>query len=111
MSENVRDQIAAIANAMQGGDPTPAEIRGMEITLAGLVYHCNKEAGAAEVAYKQAIFHSTATSAAGRKQEAEAGPAYERLITAKATQEACMELLRTCRSRGRSWSSEMQLQR
>lgn len=111
MSETVRDQIASIASAMQGGDPSPAEIRGYEVTLAGLVWLCNREAGSAEVAFKQAIYHSTATTAAARKQEAEASETYARLMEAKAVQESAMEMLRTCRSNSRSLSEEMRMQR
>lgn len=94
---------------MQEGDPSPAEIRAYEVTLAGVYFHCNKEAGNADIAFKKAIYRSTATSAAGRKQEAEAGLDYEVLVEAERTLESCHQMLMTCRNYGRSVTEEMKL--
>ena len=113
MSDELQDQIATIAAAMQSGDPTPAEIRGFEVTLAGLLWKANKAATKAEIEFRVATLGaSTHTkSAAQARIVAEAGPSFAVLLEAKTVQETCMEMLRTCRSSSRSISEEMRLQR
>lgn len=111
MSMTIRDRIGSIAAAMRDDDPSPAEIRSYEVTLAALVWSCNLEVSKAEIDFKRAIQEADAKTAAGRKQIAEAGPTYARLVEAQAVRESCMEMLRTCRSHGRSLSEEMRLQR
>lgn len=113
MSESIQDRIAAIATSMYGGDPTPAEIRGYEVTLAGLLWQVNREVTQAEMEFRVATLGaSTHTkSAAAARMVAEAGPTYGRLLTAKAVHDSLMEMLRTCRSSARSLSEEMRMQR
>lgn len=107
------EQVEAIAAAMQSGDPTPAEIRGFEVTLAGLLWQANKAATKAEIEFRVAkLGASTHTkSAAQAAIVAEAGPAGAALLWAKCVQDSVMELLRTCRSNNRSTTAEMQMQR
>ncbi len=113
MSESLSEQIGMIADAMRTGDPSPAEIRGFEVTLAGLLWSANKAATKAEMEFRVATLGaSTHTkSAAQARIVAEAGPAGAGLLEAKCCQETVMELLRTCRSSSRSLSEEMRLQR
>lgn len=51
---SIRDQIEEIAVAMRS-DPPPAEIRGYEVTLAGLPWRVNRETAEAEIAFRRAI--------------------------------------------------------
>ena len=113
MSESLSDQIGMIATAMQSGDPSPAEIRGFEVTLAGLLWQANRAVTRAEIDFRVAkLGASTYTkSAAQAVIVAEAGPAGAALLEAKCSQETVMELLRTCRSSNRSVTAEMQLSR
>ncbi len=113
MSDELQDQIATIANAMQSGDPTPAEIRGFEVTLAGLLWKANKAATKAEIEFRVATLGaSTHTkSAAAARIVAEAGPSFAALLEANTARDSAMEMLRTCRSSLRSLSDEMRLQR
>ena len=113
MSESIQEQIESIATAMHSGDPTPAEIRGYEVTLAGLLWRVNREVTQAELEFRVATLGaSTHTkSAAAARMVAEAGPTYGRLLAAKSAHESLMEMLRTCRSSARSISEEMRLQR
>jgi hypothetical protein len=104
------DHIELIAVAMRN-DPSPAEMRGYEVSLASYVWGVNLETARAEVAFKRAIQDAPEKTAAARRQYAEAGPAFERLLTAQAVQQACLEMLRTCRSTGRSLNEEMRLAR
>jgi len=110
---SMAEQIESIAHAMQNGDPTPAEIRGFEVTLAGLLWQANKAATKAEIDFRVAkLGASTHTkSAAAAQIVAEAGPSFAALLEAKSLQDSVMEMLRTCRSHGRSLSEEMRLQR
>ena len=111
MSEpTIREQIESIAVAMRN-DPDPAEIRGHEVTLAGLLWRVNKEATAAEIAFVRAINEAQGPSAAAREQIAKGSDSYARLLEAKAVRECCFEMLRTCRSSLKSVSDEMRLQR
>jgi hypothetical protein len=113
MSEDLEMRIASIAEAMHSGDPTPAEIRGFEVTLAGLLWTANKAVTKAEIEFRVAkLGASTHTKSAAQAQiVAEAGPTFAALLDAKCKQDTCMELLRTCRSSARSISEEMRLQR
>jgi len=113
MTETIQSRIEAIAQAMQSGDPQPGEIRGFEVTLAGLLWQANKAAAQAEIDFRVAkLGASTHTkSAAQAVIVAEAGPAGAALVQAKCIQETVMELLRTCRSSNRSATAEMQLSR
>ncbi len=113
MSDTLTEQIGLIANAMQNGDPSPQEIRGFEVTLAGMLWKANQATTKAELAYRVAtLAASTHTkSAAQAKIVAEAGPAFADLLEAKTVQETVMELLRTCRSNQRSITEEMRLSR
>lgn len=104
------NQVELISSSM-ANDPTPAEIRGFEVTLAALIWKANIELARADIALKKAIQEAPEKSSAAKKQFAEAGPAYERFMEAKAIQESSMEMLRTCRSHGRSLSEEMRLAR
>lgn len=113
MSESLSTRIQAIAEAMHGGDPTPGEIRGFEVTLAGLLWQAGRDVTKAEIEFRVAkLGASTHTkSAAAAKIVAEAGPAFAALLEAQTTQASVMEMLRTCRSSSRSLSEEMRLQR
>ena len=103
-------QVDVISAAM-ANDPSPAEIRGFEVALASLIWKANMELARADIALKKAIQEAPEKTATARKQFAEAGPAYERFIEAEAIQQSVQEMLRTCRSHGRSLSEEMRLQR
>ena len=107
----IRERIEEIQKAMRDDDPSPSDIRAFEVSLAALLWNVNQEVTKAELAFKKAILDALATTAAGRRQIAEAGPTFERLLEAKATHESCMEMLRTCRSHGRSLSEEMRMTR
>lgn len=113
MSESMTEQVEAIAVAMRSGDPTPSEIRGFEVTLAGLLWQANKAATQAEIEFRVAkLGASTHTkSAAQAAIVAEAGPAGAKLLEAVCLQESVMEMLRTCRSTQRSATEEMRLSR
>jgi hypothetical protein len=113
MTESLEDRIGSIATAMESGDPSPAEIRGYEITLAGLLWQANKAATKAEIDFRVAkLGASTVTkSAAAAQIVAEAGPSFKALLEAKTVQDTCMEMLRTCRSSSRSITEEMRLQK
>lgn len=108
--KSIRHQIEEIAIALRN-DPLPAEIRGHEVTLAGLLWRVNKEATAAEIAFRKAVNEAVGRSAAARKQIAEGGETYARLLEARSAQESCRQMLVTCRSALRSVSDEMRLQR
>lgn len=106
----ITDKVEYIAAAMIN-EPAPAEIRGFEVELAGLIWKANVELARADIALKKAIQEAPEKSAAGKKQFAEAGPAYERWKEAEAIQVSCQQMLITCRSHVRSLSEEMRLQR
>lgn len=110
MSERIRDRIDAIAVAMRQ-DPAPAEIRGYEVELAGLLWRVAKEATLAEIAYRRAVNLAEGDSAKAREQLAKGSESYARLLEAKSVQESCRQMLMTCRSALRSVSDEMRLQR
>jgi hypothetical protein len=107
----IRDRIKSIATQMLSSKPTPAALREFEVSLAGLLWSINDEVCAAELEFRKAVLVANSKTAAGKKQIAEAGPEFARLIEARATHESCMEMLRTCRSNVRSVSEEMRLQR
>lgn len=110
MTASIRDRIEQIAVSMRN-EPSPADIRDFEVTLASLVWSVNLEVARADIAFKRAIQDAPEKTAAARRQFAESGPAYERLAEAQATQASAMEMLRTCRSNMRSLSEEMRLSR
>lgn len=107
------DQLSAIASAMQNGDPTPQEIRGFEVTLAGMVWEANKAMAQAEIDFRMAkLAASGVTKSAAQAQiVAEAGPYGAALVNAEMVQRTVMELLRTCRSNQRSITEEMRMSR
>lgn len=107
---SIRDQIEEIAVAMRS-DPPPSEIRGYEVTLAGLLWRVNRETAEAEIAFRRAISEAEGPSVAARRQIAEGGETFARLLEAKAVRECCFEMLRTCRSALKSVSDEMRLSR
>jgi hypothetical protein len=109
----IRDRVAAIGSAMLEGDPSPAEIRGYEITLAGLLAATNKAMTGAQLAYnrKIAALRGECKSAADARLQGEATEEYAHLLETKGIRDSVMELLRTCRSAGRSLSEEARLAR
>lgn len=98
---------------MANGDPTPAEVRGFEMTLCGLLGSFAREATAAEIEFKKVIAASRigAKSMAEARAIAETQPAYARLLEAKTDHECCQQMLVTCRSTQRSLDSEMRMSR
>jgi hypothetical protein len=110
---SLTERIQSIQLAMAKGDPTPAEVRGFEMTLCGLLGRFAREAVIAEVEFKKVIAASRigAKSMAEAKAIAETQPAYARLLEAKTDHECCHQMLMTCRSHSRSISEEMRLQR
>lgn len=107
----IRDRIEAISKAMRSEQAQPADIRSFEVTLASLLWNVNLEVTAAKIAFKQAIHAAEGESAAARKEAAEAGETYARLLEAESTHESCKQMLLTCRNHGRSLSEEMRLSR
>jgi hypothetical protein len=106
----ITDKVEYIAAAMIN-EPAPADIRGFEVELAGLIWQANKELARADIALKKAIHEAPEKSAAAKKQYAEAGPAYERWKQSEAIQLSVHQMLMTCRSNIRSISEEMRLAR
>lgn len=107
---SIRERIDAIAKEMLA-DPTPAQVREFEIELAALLWGVNKEVTRCELAFKRDILEAESKTAAGKRQIAEGNTSYAELLEAEAAQKSVMEMLRTCRSHGRSLSEEMRLQR
>lgn len=109
----IRDRIQQIGVEMLSGDPSPADVRDHEITLAGLLAATNKALTGAELAYRRklAALRGECKSAADARLQAEATPEYGDLLEAKGARDSCMEMLRTCRSYSRSKSDEMRLER
>jgi hypothetical protein len=109
----IRDRIQQIGVQMLAGDPSPAEVRDHEIQLAGLLAATNKALISAELAYKRHLAHVRVEckSAADAKLQAEGSDQYADLLEAKSARDSVMEMLRTCRSYGRSKSEEMRLER
>jgi hypothetical protein len=110
---SLRDRIAVIGTAMLSGDPSPAQVREHEITLAGLLAAVNKAEVGAEIAFKRKLADLRAESAsnADAKLYAEASVEYQDWRETISAQKSVMEMLRTCRSFGRGLSDEMRLQR
>jgi hypothetical protein len=110
---SLTERIQSIQLAMADGDPTPAEVRGFEMTLCGLLGSFAREAVIAEVEFKKVIAASRigAKSMAEAKAIAETQPAYARLLEAQNDFNACKQMLITCRSHSRSLSEEMRLAR
>lgn len=107
------DRIVSIQQAMADGDPTPAEVRGYEMTLCGLLGSFAREMTQAEIEFKKVIAASRigAKSMAEAKAIAETMPAYARYLEAEGNFNACKQMLITCRSHSRSLSEEMRLSR
>ncbi len=110
---SIRERIAEIGVAMLKGDPSPAQVRDHEVTLAGLLSATNKALTGAELAYKRKLaeIRGTVKTAAEARMLAEATDQYADLIEAKAAKDSVMEMLRTCRSHQRSLSEEMRMTR
>ena len=110
---SIRDRVAAIGVQMLAGDPAPSEIRNYEVQLAGLLTAVNKALTGSQLAYnrKLATVRGESKTAADAKLQAEATQEYSDLLEAKSAKDSVMELLRTCRSAGRSLSDEMRMQR
>jgi hypothetical protein len=113
MPDDLIDRLASIQTAMADGDPSPQEVRGFEITVCGLLGRLAKDAVLADVDFKKVLAASRigVKSMAEAKVVAESQPAYGRLREAQMQHEMCLEVLRTCRSHGRSLSEEMRLSR
>lgn len=108
---SARDRIKAIASQMLKSEPTPSALSAFEVSLAGLLAVVNEEVTSAELAFKRAVLEADAKTAAGKKQIAEAGPEYARLVEAKATYDSAHQMLMTCRNSVRRATEEMRLQR
>jgi hypothetical protein len=108
---SARERIRAIATQMLTGQPTPATLSQFEVSLAGLLSVVNDEVTAAELAFKRAVMDADAKSNAAKKTIAEGGPAYARLVEAKATYDTCHQMLMTCRNSVRRATEELRLQR
>ena len=108
---SIRDRIKRIASEMLSGKPTPAALSEFEVSLAGLLSHVNDEVTEAELAFRKAILAADAKTAAGKRQIAEAGEEYARLLEAKATYDTCHQLLMTCRNTVRRATEEMRASR
>lgn len=108
---SIRERVRAIAAEMLGSKPQPAQLSEFEVSLAGLLSHINDEVCAAEVAFRGAVLDADSKTAAGKRQIAEAGPEFKRLAEARATQESCEEMLRTCRSAIRLRTEELRATR
>lgn len=107
------ERITSIQQAMADGDPTPAEVRGFEMTLCGLLGGFARESVLAEVEFKKVLAASRlgAKSMAEAKVIAEAQPAYGVWRIAEMNHECCQQALITSRSHLRSIDSEMRMQR
>lgn len=108
---SIRERIQSIASSMLAGQPTPGHLSAFEVTLAGLLASVNEEVTTAELAFRKAVLAAEAKTAAGKKQIAEAGPEYARLLEAKATYDTCHQMLMTCRNAVRRATEEMRLAR
>jgi hypothetical protein len=108
---SIRDRIKAIASQMLNSKPSAAQLSEFEVSLAGLLSHVNDEVTAAELEFRKAILAADASSAAGKKQIAEAGPEFARLMEAKATYDTCHQMLMTCRNTVRRATEELRLSR
>lgn len=108
---SIRERIKSIASLMLAGQPTPGQLSAFEVTLAGLLASVNDEVTGAELAFRKAILAADSNTAAGKKQIAEAGPEFARLLEAKATYDTCHQMLMTCRNSVRRSTEEMRLQR
>lgn len=104
----IRDRIQQIGGFMQG-DPPPHEIRAYEVALAGLLAATNRALTGAHLAFnrKFAEMRSAHDSHADAKTYAEATEEFADYLEAKSAKESCVEMLRTCRSVGRSQAEEL----
>jgi hypothetical protein len=107
----VRERVQEVGLEMLTSQPTPAQLSAFEISLAGLLWRINEEVTEADIEFRQAVMKADAKSAAGKKQIAEAGPEFRRLLEAKATYDSCHQMLMTCRNTVRRATEEMRLQR
>lgn len=103
----IRERVRAIASEMFCRKPSPDELSDFEVALAGLLSPINDEVCSAEVAFRVAILDADAKTSAAKKVIAEAGPEYKRLLEARATQESCDQMLKTCRSAIRLKTEEL----
>lgn len=106
---SIRERIKAISLQMATSNPPLSVLSDFEIALAGLLSAVNDEVTHAEIAFRQAILQADATSAAAKKQIAEGGPTYARLLEAKAAYDSCYQMLLTCRNQIRRATDEMRL--
>lgn len=110
---SITERLESIQRAMTEGDPTPADVRGFEMTLVGILGTLAKEATLSEIEFKKVISASRigSKSMAEARAIAETQPAYARYLEAEREYDACKQMLITCRSHVRSISEEMRLQR
>lgn len=106
---SIRERVKKIASEMLASQPTPAQLSAFEVSLAALISPINDEVTAAELAFRKAILAAEAGSAAGKRQIAEAGPEFARLMEAKATYDTCHQMLMTCRNTVRRATEEMRM--
>lgn len=112
MSElSIRERVQRISAEMFGQTPTPHELSEYEVALAGLISPLGEAVCHAEIAFRQAVLSAEGTSAAGKRQIAEAGPEYARLLHAKADLNAADQMLKTCRSAIRLKTEELRMTR
>lgn len=108
---SIRDRVRAIAAQMVNGNTTPDRLSDFEVVLAGLLSAVNDECCYAEIEFRGAILDADAKTAAGKRQIAEGGPAFKRLMEAKTTQASCDQMLKTCRSAIRLRTEELRMTR
>ena len=108
---SIRERIKAMSATMIANQPSPAVLSTFEVALAGLLSPINDEVCSAEIAFRTAILAADSKTAAGKRQIAEAGPEFKRLLEAKATLESCDQMLRTCRSAIRLKTEELRMTR
>lgn len=113
MSEQptARERIKAIAAQMLNSTPAPATLSAFEVALAGLLSVVNDEVTQAELGFRKAMLDADAKSVAAKAMIAQGGPAYARLLEAKATYDSCHQMLMACRNSVRRATEEMKLQR
>ncbi len=108
---SIRERVRAISMEMLGSKPSPGQLSEFEVALAGLLSPINDEVCSAEVAFRTAILEADSKTSAGKKVIAEAGPEFKRLLEARATQESCDQMLKTCRSAIRLRTEELRMTR
>lgn len=112
MSEpTVRERVRLIASEMLNGKPSPDRLSDFEVKLAGLLQMILEETCHAEIEFRGSVLDADAKTAAGKLQIAQAGPAFKRLREAQMDQEACDQMLKTCRSAIRLRTEELRMTR